>query len=68
MDNTKKKIGRPTNSPKTQLIKFRCDLTTMDKLDFCCRILKKTRSEVMRFSVDNLFVQIHSKIHEEWKS
>lgn len=43
-----KKMGRPTDSPKTETIKVRLDKDTLNKLDECVKINETNRSEEVR--------------------
>ncbi len=56
-----KKSGRPTDSPKINLIKFRCDQKSKENLDFCARSLSITKSEVIRLSIRKLYNEIYEK-------
>lgn len=46
-----KKIGRPTDSPKTFMLRVKMDKITLDKLDECCEIENVNRSEFVRKSI-----------------
>ena len=54
-----KKIGRPTDSPKNVMMRFRIDDETLRKLDECSKILKISRSEVLRAEVHRLHAELH---------
>lgn len=43
-----KKMGRPTDNPKTVSVKFLADLETFQKLKACSEELKVSRAEVIR--------------------
>lgn len=44
-------MGRPTNSPKTFMLRVKMDKDTLDKLDECCCIKKTNRSEFVRETI-----------------
>ncbi len=46
-----KKLGRPTDSPKTFMLRVKMDKDTLDKLDECCKAEKTNRSEFVRKSI-----------------
>lgn len=46
-----KKIGRPTDSPKTFMLRVKMDRDTLDKLDECCQLEGLNRSEFVRRTI-----------------
>ena len=44
-------MGRPTDSPKTFMLRVKMDKDTLDKLDECCELEKTNRSEFVRKSI-----------------
>lgn len=46
-----KKMGRPTDSPKVFMLRVKMDKETLAKLDECCEILGKNRSEFVREAI-----------------
>lgn len=58
MSEEVKKMGRPTEHPKTALVKFRCDTKLNSQLEFCCIELSMTKSEVLRMSVQKLYHEL----------
>ncbi len=48
----KAKMGRPTNSPKTNRIQLRVDNETLKLLDNCVKEKKSTRSDVIREGIE----------------
>lgn len=55
-----KKMGRPqSENPKSELLRIRVDISTMEKLDECKKALNTTRSEVIRKGIE--------KIHDDLK-
>ena len=51
----KKKMGRPTDSPKDTTIRFRIDENTKTKLNECGKILDVSKSEVLRKGVHRIY-------------
>lgn len=43
-----KKMGRPTNNPKTIKLQIRVDKQTMNDIDTCATSLETNRSEIVR--------------------
>ena len=43
-----KKMGRPTDSPKTFMLRVKMDKDTLEKLDTCCKTVSLNRSEFVR--------------------
>lgn len=58
MENKIKKRGRPTNQPKTGLIKFRCDEQIISKLEYCLHKLSLSKSDVLRMSINKLYNEL----------
>lgn len=58
MNKEFKKLGRPTEQPKTNLIKFRCAAQSKEHLEFCAKELSMSKSEVLRLSIDKLYQEI----------
>lgn len=47
------KMGRPTiENSKDYMLRVRMDKDTLEKLDECCKIENKSRSEVVRESIE----------------
>ena len=53
--NGRKKMGRPTDSPKDITIKIRFDKESSDKLVECSEQMKISRAEVVRRGVKKMF-------------
>jgi len=51
----KKKLGRPTDNPKTRIIKARVDAETVRMLDEYCARKQKTYSETIRDGIKRLY-------------
>ena len=54
----KKKIGRPTENPKTHETRIRMSDEDMDKLNFCCDRLGKTKADIIRLGISKLYEEI----------
>ena len=48
-------MGRPTDSPKTFMLRVKMDKVTLDKLDECCEIEKLNRSEFVRKNINEKY-------------
>ena len=48
----KKKMGRPTDNPKSIKLQIRVDEKTMRDLDQCAEKMNSNRSEVVRTGID----------------
>lgn len=44
-------MGRPTDSPKTFMLRVKMDKETLTKLDECCQKEKTNRSEFVRQNI-----------------
>ena len=56
-----KKIGRPTDNPKTFMLRVKMDKDTLDKLDECCEIEKTNRSEFVRKTIQDKHGSLKNK-------
>lgn len=54
----KKKMGRPTNDPKTVVKRARMSEKDVEKLTACCEYLKLSESDVIRMGVDEVYQKI----------
>lgn len=54
----KKKMGRPTNNPKTIVKRARMSEEDVEKLKYCCSILKLSESDVLRMGIDEVYKKI----------
>ena len=50
-----KKMGRPTDSPKTFMLRVKMDKDTLNKLDECCKAEGLNRSEFVRNSINEKY-------------
>lgn len=49
------RTGRPTEDPKKTRLELRLSDGDTKKLDFCCRTLGLTKSEVIRRGIDKVY-------------
>ena len=49
------KMGRPTENPKTEIIKIRATKDDREKLLFCCEKLGKTQYEVVMEGINKVY-------------
>jgi len=56
-----KKMGRPTDSPKTFMLRVKMDKDTLDKLDECCELENTNRSEFVRKSINEKYESLNKK-------
>lgn len=54
----KKKMGRPTDNPKTIVKRARMSEEDVKKLKICCEILGMSESDVLRMGVDEVYQKI----------
>ncbi len=57
----KKKMGRPTDSPKTIVKRARMSEEDIEKLKCCCEILERSESDVLRMGIDEVYQKIRNK-------
>ena len=53
--NGKKKMGRPTEAPKTHVARLRLSDTEKAKLDECCRLTGLTITEVLKLGIEKVY-------------
>lgn len=56
-----KKMGRPTDSPKTFMLRVKMDKDTLDKLDKCCELEHTNRSAFVRKSIHEKYDSLKNK-------
>lgn len=56
------KRGRPTECPKSNMIRVRMDEETVEKLDYCARNENSTRSEIIRKSIHDRYDKTKNRI------
>lgn len=55
------RTGRPTDDPKIHERKIRFSDRDMEKLDYCCKVLGLTKSDVIRKGIDRLYQEALKK-------
>ena len=56
------KMGRPTDNPKTEIIKIRATKDDREKLLFCCEKLGKTQYEVVMEGINKVYQKAKNKM------
>ncbi|MDR1630140.1 MAG: ribbon-helix-helix protein, CopG family [Oscillospiraceae bacterium] len=56
-----KKMGRPTDNPKTGIIKIRADEQTIEKLSECSERLNMSRSDIVRKGINDIYDSLDKK-------
>lgn len=51
-------MGRPTDDPKKLMIKLRISNEDAEKLDFCTKKTNKTKSEIIREGINEVYAKI----------
>ena len=54
----KKKMGRPTDEPKTLNTRIRLSQADIDMLDFCSKSLEVTKAEVIRMGIKKVYNEL----------
>ena len=54
----KKKMGRPTDNPKTIVKRARMSEEDVEKLKECCLALRLSESDVLRMGIDEVYQKI----------
>ncbi len=54
----KKKMGRPTDSPKTIVKRARMSEEDVEKLQICCKALGISESDVLRMGIDEVYQKV----------
>jgi len=54
----KKKIGRPTENPKTIVKRARMSEEDVRKLKECCCVLNMSESDVLRMGIDKVYQEL----------
>ncbi|MEI3066495.1 hypothetical protein [Phascolarctobacterium faecium] len=52
------KRGRPTESPKTTMVRVRMDEETVKMMDECAEKMNTTRSDVIRTGITKVYAEI----------
>lgn len=56
-----KKMGRPTDNPKNNSVKFLADDETFEKLKECSKKLEVSRAEVIRKGIHKVYDDLDKK-------
>ena len=56
-----KKMGRPTDDPKTHNMRIRLSDTDIEKLEFCSKQLGKPKAEIIRMGIDRVYKSLSEK-------
>ncbi|MDE7425078.1 MAG: hypothetical protein K2N51_15565 [Lachnospiraceae bacterium] len=54
----KKKLGRPTDNPKTIVKRARMSEKDVEKLKECCKVLNMSESDVLRMGIDEVYQRL----------
>lgn len=58
------KIGRPrSDNPRQMRVETKMTVAELEKLDYCCKISGKSRSEAIREGIDTIYAKLKS--HEQ---
>lgn len=57
----KKKMGRPTDNPKTLNTRVRMSDIDIERLNFCCEITGKSKSEIIRMGIEKVYKDLKRK-------
>lgn len=52
------KMGRPTESPKTTMVRVRMDEETVKMMDECAEKMNTTRSDIIRTGITKVYAEI----------
>ena len=56
-----KKMGRPTENPRTNRIELRMSDEDVQRLDFCSQKTKLSKSDVIRMGIEKVYNEIKNK-------
>lgn len=51
-------MGRPTDDPKTEIIKIRATKSDREKLLYCCSMTNKTQYEIVMDGINKVYNEI----------
>lgn len=54
----KKKMGRPTDNPKTVVKRARMSEEDVNILEYCCKVTGKSKSDVIRDGIREVYAKI----------
>ena len=52
------KTGRPTDNPKNLSTRIRMSEDDIQRLEFCCEKLGKTKAEIIRIGIQNVYEEL----------
>ncbi len=55
------KMGRPTENPKTEIIKIRATKDDRNKLLYCCEKTNKTQYEIVMSGINKVYDELDKK-------
>lgn len=58
MEATKKKMGRPTTSPKNIQTRIRMSEEDIEKLEYCTQKTNMSKSDVIRLGIEKVYQEI----------
>lgn len=58
----KKKMGRPTDNPKTIVKRARMSEPDVEKLKICCRKLDMSESDIIRLGIEKVYTELKNEI------
>lgn len=59
------RTGRPhSDNPKHVRVETRMTTEELEKLEYCCRVTGKSRSEIVREGIDVVYTKLHSLENE----
>lgn len=59
--STQQKGRPPIDNPKNIQVKFRADKKMVEDIEFCCKALKKTKSDILRMGIEKVRSEIEKK-------
>ncbi len=55
------RTGRPhSDNPKQVRVETRMNKEELEKLEYCCRVTGKSRSEIVREGIDVVYIKLHN--------
>lgn len=58
VEEKKKKMGRPTDNPKTYRESFRLSESDMEKINFCIERTGMSKTDVVRTGIDKVYSEL----------
>lgn len=56
-----KKMGRPTNNPKSNRESFRFSDEDIEKLEYCTKVTGKSKVDIIRIGIDKVYKELLHK-------